>query len=207
MFYEPKKKNHNLAKNPFNSLILPRPIGWISSASKAGVFNLAPYSFFNAVCYQPPTVMFSGGVGAHADGMKDTVRNILDTGEFVCNLATWENREAMNQSSANVASDVDEFRLTGLTPTASTLVGVPRVIETPVNLECRFIKSVDIPGWQDADNYIMILGEVVGVHIDDSYITEEGLVDIRKMMPIGRLGYDDYARVDEQSIFSMTRPK
>ncbi len=207
MFYEPKKKNHNLAKNPFNSLILPRPIGWISSASKAGVFNLAPYSFFNAVCYQPPTVMFSGGVGAHADGMKDTVRNIMETGEFVCNLATWDNREAMNQSSANVASDVDEFELTGLTSCASTLVEVPRVIETPVNLECRYIKSVDIPGWQDADNYVMILGEVVGVHIDDSYITDEGLVDIRKMMPIGRLGYDDYTRVDEQSIFSMNRPK
>lgn len=207
MFYEPKKKNHNLAKNPFNSLILPRPIGWISSVSKAGVFNLAPYSFFNAVCYQPPTVMFSGGVGSHADGMKDTVRNILETGEFVCNLATWENREAMNQSSANVASDVDEFQLAGLTPTASSLVSVPRVVETPVNLECRFIKSVDIPGWQDSDNYVMILGEVVGVHIDDHCITAEGLVDIRKMMPIGRLGYDDYTRVDEQSIFSMTRPK
>jgi flavin reductase (DIM6/NTAB) family NADH-FMN oxidoreductase RutF len=207
MFYEPKKKNHGLAKNPFNSLILPRPIGWISSISKTGILNLAPYSFFNAVCYQPPTVMFSGGVGASADGMKDTVRNIQEIGEFVCNLATWENRDAMNLSSANVASEVDEFQLTGLTPAASTLVSVPRIVETPVNLECRYIKSVDIPGWQDADNYVMILGEVVGVHIDDEYITGEGLVDIQKMMPIGRLGYDDYTRVDAQSMFSMERPK
>lgn len=207
MFYEPKKKNHGLAKNPFNSLILPRPIGWISSSSIAGVFNLAPYSFFNAVCYQPPTVMFSGGVGVHADSMKDTVRNIQETGEFVCNLATWETREAMNQSSANVASDVDEFQLTGLSPADSILVNVPRVLETPVNLECRYTKSVDIPGWEDADNYVMILGEVVGVHIDDSYITGEGLIDIPKMMPIGRLGYDDYTRVDDTSMFSMTRPK
>ncbi len=207
MFYEPKKKNHGLAKNPFNSLILPRPIGWISSASKAGIVNLAPYSFFNAVCYQPPTVMFSGGVGTHSDGMKDTVRNIQETGEFVCNLATWETREAMNQSSANVASEVDEFDLAGLTKAPSTLVSVPRVVETPVNLECRYIKCVDIPGWENADNYVMILGEVVGVHIDDSYITGEGLVDIRKMMPIGRLGYDDYTRVNDASIFTMTRPK
>jgi flavin reductase (DIM6/NTAB) family NADH-FMN oxidoreductase RutF len=207
MFYEPKKKNHGLAKNPFNSLILPRPIGWISSASKDGIFNLAPYSFFNAVCYQPPTVMFSGGVGTHADGMKDTVRNIQETGEFVCNLATWETREAMNQSSANVGSDFDEFQLAGLTPAPSTLVSVPRVTETPVNLECRYLKSVAIPGWEDADNYVMILGEVVGVHIADNYITGDGLVDIRKMMPIGRLGYDDYTRVDEASVFSMIRPK
>ena len=207
MFYEPRKNNHNLAKNPFNSLILPRPIGWISSVSKAGIFNMAPYSFFNAVCYQPPTVMFSGGVGAHTNGMKDTVRNIQETGEFVCNLATWDNREAMNQSSANVQREVDEFQLTGLTPAASTVVNVPRVLETPVSLECRYTKSVDIPGTADADSYVMILGEVVGIHIDDEYITGEGLVDIRKMMPIGRLGYDDYTRVDAQSIFSMTRPK
>jgi flavin reductase (DIM6/NTAB) family NADH-FMN oxidoreductase RutF len=206
MFYEPKKKNHGLAKNPFNSLILPRPIGWISSASKTGILNLAPYSFFNAVCYQPPTVMFSGGVGSAADGMKDTVRNIQETGEFVCNLATWDNRDAMNLSSANVDSEVDEFQLTGLTPAASTLINVPRIVETPVNLECRYIKSVDIPGWQNADNYVMILGEVVGVHIDDDYITGEGLVNIQKMMPIGRLGYDDYTRVDEQSVFKMERP-
>jgi flavin reductase (DIM6/NTAB) family NADH-FMN oxidoreductase RutF len=100
MFYEPKNKDHGLPRNPFNSLIIPRPIGWISSVDEAGVFNLAPYSFFNAVSYQPPTIMFSAGVGSASDGMKDSVRNIETTGEFVCNLATWETREQIGGGAA-----------------------------------------------------------------------------------------------------------
>lgn len=143
----------------------------------------------------------------HKDGMKDTVRNIQETGEFVCNLATWETREAMNLSSANLDSDIDEFQHCGLTTTASTLVRAPRLVETPVNLECRYVRSVDIPGWEQADNYVMILGEVIGVHIKDDFITGDGLVDVKKMQPIGRLGYDDYTRVDELSIFSLERPR
>lgn len=207
MFYEPKKKNHGLPKNPFNSLIVPRPIGWISSIDIKGIFNLAPYSFFNAVSYQPPTVMFSGGAGATDDGIKDSVRNIEASGEFVCNLATWETKDAMNMSSASVSSETDEFDLAGLTPVDSNLISVPRVAEAPVNLECRYIKSVSIPGWTDADAYTMIIGEVIGIHIDEDYITDEGLIDIKKMMPIGRLGYNDYTRVDSDSVFEIVRPK
>ncbi|MFK7864140.1 MAG: flavin reductase family protein [Pseudohongiellaceae bacterium] len=207
MFYEPSKKNHGLAKNPFNSLIVPRPIGWISSVDSAGINNLAPYSFFNAVSYQPPTVMFSGGARSADDNMKDSVRNIEATGEFVCNLATWKTKEKMNQSSASVLPEDDEFELTGLTPIASSLVKAPRIAEAPVHLECRYLKTVDIPGWSEADEYKMIIGEVIGIHIDDGYITEEGLVDIAKMMPIGRLGYDDYTRVDESSLFKLKRPR
>ena len=146
MFYEPKKKNHGLAKNPFNSLIVPRPIGWISSVDAAGVYNLAPYSFFNAVSYQPPTVMFSAGAGANDDRLKDSARNIEETGEFVCNLATWETREQMNHSSIAAGPEVDEIALSGLTAIPSRLVKAPRIAEAPVHLECRFYKKCGSPG-------------------------------------------------------------
>lgn len=207
MFYEPKKKNHGLSKNPFNSLIVPRPIGWISSVDGKGIFNLAPYSFFNAVCYRPPTVMFSSGVGSGDDKMKDSLRNIEETGEFVCNLANWETREQMNQSSASVSPEIDEIDLSNLTSIASEIINAPRIAEAPVHLECRYLKSIDIPTWSDTDFYTMILGEVVGIHIRDDLITETGLVDVAKMLPIGRMGYNDYTRVDANSLFTMDRPK
>jgi len=207
MFYEPKNHDHGLSKNPFNSLVIPRPIGWISSVSETGVFNLAPYSFFNAVCYRPPTVMFAGGAGKSDDGNKDSVQNILATGEFVCNLATWDTRAQMNQSSASVDAEVDEIALTGLTPVDSRLVKAPRIAEAPVHLECKLIKTTSIPGWDKGDEYTVVFGEVIGIHIDDAMITDGGLLDIAKMMPIGRLGYNDYTRVDMDSIFSMNRPE
>ena len=206
MFYEPKKKDHGLPKNPFNSLIIPRPIGWISSADKQGIHNLAPYSFFNAVSYSPPTVMFSGGVGSASDGLKDSIRNIEATREFVCNIATWVTREQMNKSSKTLPPDADEINLSNLTAIESTIVSAPRIKEAPVHLECRYIKSVEIPGWTDADAYRAIFGEVVGIHIDDDFITDEGLVDVAKMLVIGRLGYNDYTRVDSDSLFTMDRP-
>lgn len=207
MFYEPSKKNHGLSKNPFNSLIVPRPIGWISSVDEAGVFNLAPYSFFNAVCYRPPIVMFSSGVGSGSDKMKDSLRNIESSGEFVCNLANWETREQMNQSSAAVPPATDEIKLAGLTPIASTLIKAPRIAEAPVHLECRYLKSVDIPTWEESDIYTMVLGEVVGIHIRDELITAEGLIDVAKMRPIGRMGYNDYTRIDGDTLFTMQRPE
>mgnify|MGYP006159939859 FL=1 len=206
MFYEPHKKNHGLALNPFNSLIIPRPIGWISSVDKDGVYNLAPYSFFNAVCYQPPTVMFSAGVGSASDGMKDSLRNIETTGEFVCNLATWETRHQMNQTSAAVPPDTDEIELAGLTTIASQLIKAPRIAEAPVHLECRYLKSVDIPSWEEAGKFVVVLGEVIGVHIRDDLITADGLIDVARMRPIGRLGYNDYTRIDEDTIFGIDRP-
>lgn len=206
MFYEPKKKNHGLPRNPFNSLIVPRPIGWVSTSDAQGVHNLAPYSFFNAVSYSPPTVMLSGGVGTASDGMKDSIRNIEASGEFVCNLATWETREQMNASSKPVPPEVDEIGLSGLTAIPSNLVGAPRIKEAPIHLECRYLKSIDIPGWTAADGSRVVFGEVIGIHIDDEFLTDEGLVDVAKLLVIGRLGYNDYARVDEQSLFTMDRP-
>ena len=134
MFIEPIKKNHGLPKNPFNSLVIPRPIGWITSRDPEGLVNLAPYSFFNAVCYSPPTVMFASGAGSGEDGLKDSLRNVEATGEFVCNLATWENREQMIQTSASVHKDVNELEMTGLSSHPGRLVDVPRVAEAPVHL-------------------------------------------------------------------------
>jgi len=206
MFFEPIKKNHGLPKNPFNSLVVPRPIGWISSRDTKGIVNLAPYSFFNGVCYRPPTVMFASGSGSGEDGLKDTLRNVEATGEFVCNLATWENREQMNESSASVPKDVNEMELTGLTSRPGRLVDVPWVEEAPVNLECKHIKSVDLPNWGNNERYVVVFGEVIGIHIKDELITDEGLVDVGRMRPLGRLGYNDYTEVDSNSIFTMVRP-
>ncbi|MDD9889967.1 MAG: flavin reductase family protein [Gammaproteobacteria bacterium] len=206
MFYEPRKKNHGLPKNPFNSLVIPRPIGWISSVDKNGVFNLAPYSFFNAVSYSPPTVMFASGVGSADDKTKDSARNVEATGEFVCNLATWDTREQMNQTSATLSPETDEIALTGLTPIASTLVAAPRIAEAPVHLECKYLKTVDMPGWNENDIYKVLFGEVVGIHVNDEFITDEGLIDVARMLPIGRLGYNDYTRVYGESTFTLDRP-
>ena len=207
MFYEPVKQDHGLPKNPFNSLVIPRPIGWITTVDPEGVVNLAPYSFFNAVGYRPPTVMFASGAGSGEDGQKDSLRNVEATGEFVCNLSTWENREAMNRSSASVGPEVDELEMSGLTPVPSKLVKPPRVKEAPVHLECKHLRSVDFPNWSNKDRYVVVFGEVIGVHIEDQYITPEGLIDVDLMKPIGRLGYDDYTIVGGDSIFTMTRPE
>jgi len=209
MFYEPGKTDHGLPKNPFNSLVIPRPIGWITSVDADGLVNLAPYSFFNAVSYRPPTVMFSASRGATSpdDNHKDSQRNIEVTGEFVCNLTTWDTREAMNATSAGVGMDVDELALAGLTAEASVTVKPPRVAEVPVHLECKHIKTVELPGETPNDVYCVIFGQVVGIHIRDEFITAAGEVDVGKMRPIARLGYQDYAVVNADTIFTMQRPE
>ena len=206
MFFEPSKRNHGLPKNPFNSLVIPRPIGWITSCDPEGTVNLAPYSFFNAVCYRPPTVMFASGAGATEDGLKDSLRNVEATGEFVCNLVTWDTREQMNQTAASVPKEVDELELAGLTSQPGRLVNVPWVAEAPVHLECKLVKSVDLPHWGTEDRYVVVFGEVIGIHIQDDMITEDGLVDVGRMRPLGRLGHNDYTEVDSNTVFTMVRP-
>ena len=207
MFYEPRKMDHGLPKIPFNSLVIPRPIGWITSMDKDGVVNLAPYSFFNAVAYRPPTVMFSAGHGTMEDDLlKDSQRNIEETGEFVHNFTTWDTREAMNQSSANLTKDVDEMALAGLTPEPSTLVKPPRVRESPITFECKLIQVLELPHEKPEDRYTIVFGEVVGIHIDDDLITDEGLIDVAKLHPIARLGYSDYTEVTADTIFTLERP-
>jgi len=197
LFYETDDNGHGLKHDPFKALVAPRPIGWISSLSADGIVNLAPYSFFNGVSDRPPFVMFS------SSGRKDSLVNIEATGEFVCSLATYELKDQMNATSVAVGPEVDEMALAGLTPAPCKLVKPPRVAESPVALECRHFKTIPLPGKDDGEGYIIIIGQVVGIHIDEAVIVD-GKVDVTRLRPIARLGYMDYSVVD--AVFSMQRP-
>jgi len=198
VFYDAIANDHGLPHDPFKALVAPRPIGWISSLTPAGTVNLAPYSFFNAIGSGPAYVMFSSG------GYKHSVANIEATGEFVCNLATWDLREQMNLTSAAVGADIDEMKLAGLTPAPSRLVKPPRVAETPVALECVYHQTIQLPSNDEDEPNIVIIGKVIGIHIDDAYIGANGLVNTAAMKPIARCGYMEYAVVTE--MFEMRRP-
>ncbi|MBK1885124.1 MULTISPECIES: flavin reductase family protein [Marinobacter] len=200
-FYEPSN-GHGLAHDPFNALVAPRPIGWISSRSRDGVLNLAPYSFFNAFNYHPPIVGFS------SIGYKDSVRNAEDTREFCWNLVTLQLSEAMNQSCAAVGPEVDEFALSGLTPKPSRIISVPRVAESPVSLECRVTQVVQLAGvdGEKVETW-MVFGEVVGVHIAQ-HLLINGIYDTAAAEPVMRGGGPaDYFTVGAANKFQMHRPK
>lgn len=204
MFYE-IDKGHGLPLDPFKCLVVPRPIGWITTLDTNGIVNLAPYSYFNAVGDDPPTVMFSSSAGDGPDRRKDSWRNAEAIGEFVCNMAVWDLREDMNKTSDMVPSDVDEAALAGLEMVSSRLVSPPRVKRSPVHLECRWLKTVMIPqrgGYGPGDNGVVI-GQVVAVHIDDRLI-KNGRVDLQGVRPIARLGYAEYTVAD--TIFRMIPP-
>ena len=202
MFYDDPKK-HNLRHNPFKALVAPRPIAWVSSVDTEGVLNLAPYSFFNAVADQPPTIVFAPNGPRRGGGDKDTLRNVETAKEFVVNLCNWDLRTQMNASSANVGPEVDEFALAGLTPAPCVHVGVPRVKEAPVALECRFMMRLRLPSSSPKVENNLVIGEVVGIHIDDAII-DDGMIDMKKYRPVARLGYMDYSVVD--NVFAMERP-
>lgn len=202
MFYRTDEP-HGLRHNPFNAVVVPRPIGWISTVDAEGRANLAPYSFFNAVAYHPPQLVFSS-TSSHTDGgPKDSVSNIRSTGEFVVNLATWTLRQAVNLSSVPAPRGTDEFEVAGLEKAASRLVGPPRVAASPVNFECRLVQIVDLLTDESGDLNHLVIGQVIGIHIADSVIID-GRVDIHRLQPIARLGGPDYARVGQ--VFSMQRP-
>jgi len=203
MFYETDKP-HGLRHNPFKALVAPRPIGWVSTISAAGAVNLAPFSFFNAVSDQPPIVIIACN-GSHKDGgVKDTLANIRETGEFVCNMATWELREQMNYSSGDAPHGVDEMKLAGLAPEPSRLVKPPRVALAPAHLECVHLQTVELPSTRPGTSNHTVFGRVVGVHISEDIISD-GMIDMAKFQPIARLGYNDYTVVRE--VFTMVRPK
>ena len=202
MFYEPRN-GHGLPHNPFNSIVIPRPIGWISTLSSRGVPNLAPYSFFNAVAYHPPQVMFAATSGHSFGGLKDAVVDAETTGEFVANIATFELREPMNVSAVSAPHEVDEFEYAGLTKMDSEMVKCPRVAESPIHLECRYLRSVTMLTDDSDHPNTVVFGEVIGVHIDDG-VVKNGLINIEKLRPIGRLGYLDFVEVNNS--FSMDRP-
>ncbi|MFL5174138.1 MAG: flavin reductase family protein [Microvirga sp.] len=197
MFYDTSKNDHGLPYNPFKAIVAPRPIGWITTLTPEGVVNLAPYSYFNAVGDRPGVVMFSSAT------RKDSQTNAEATGEFVCNLATWDTREAMNLTSATVDGSEPDFA--GLEMTPSRLVAPPRVAAAPAALECVYLDTYTIRT-RDGHEHVahVVFGEVVGIYLDERFVTEEGRLDTAAMRPVARMGYDEYAVVE--SAFRMTRP-
>ena len=200
MFYQPKNKPFSI--DPYKSLIFPRPIGWISSVDKKGVANLAPYSYFNAIADDPPQIMFVAAASDKPSKKKDTLTNIMATKEFVVNFATSTTRKQMNPSSKDVHQDEDEFLLTNLNKRKSRLVKVPSVASSPVNLECKLLNIIKLKS-NTKKNSTMIIGEVIGIYIKDSFI-KKGRVDSTAMRYVARMGYSEYTTVS--SNFKMKRP-
>jgi len=198
--YQPRA-GHGLPHDPLNAIIGPRPIGWVSSLSFSGQRNLAPYSFFNCFNYHPPIIGFA------SSGWKDSVQNISESKEFVWNLATRPLAEAMNESSASVPPEQDEFALAGLTPLAASHVNVSMVAESPVNFECRLTQLIQL---QDAQGSALqswlVLGEVVAIHIDEALL-ENGIYQTAKAQPILRAGGPSaYYGISEENRFDLVRP-
>ncbi|NIZ14563.1 flavin reductase family protein [Phaeobacter sp. HF9A] len=199
MFYRPED-GHGLPHNPFNAIVTPRPIGWISTRSADGVNNLAPYSFFNAVAYEPPQVMFaSTSTKPDQDGTKDSMANIAETGVFCVNIVEFAMRDAMNASSALLDKDIDEFAHAGLSAVDCDTIPCARVEGAPAALECKLTRIIDLPG---ASNKVAF-GEVIGVHLRDDCLVD-GLFDVTRYQPLTRLGYRDYAKIE--TVFSLARP-
>ena len=191
MFYRPAE-GHGLPHSPFNAIVAPRPIGWISTRGPLGD-NLAPYSFFNAVAYTPPQVIFAGD-------MKDSIRNIQDSGVFATNVVPESLWHQMNATSASLPRGVDEFGHAGIEKSDCTTIDCPRVTLSPATLECRLQQIVTLEGGED----FLVIGTVTGVHIRDEYLTE-GRFDLTKVRPMARLGYKDYAVVTE--LLELSRPR
>jgi flavin reductase (DIM6/NTAB) family NADH-FMN oxidoreductase RutF len=201
MFYDAIQNKHGLKHDPFKALMAPRPIGWIGTVSNDGIANIAPYSFFNAVGDRPHYVVFGSG------GIKDSLRNIQENGEFTCSMSNWDLREHMNMTSAAVPPNVDEFPLAGLTGVRGNLVNAPYVKEAAAVFECKLHQVVELPAIApQKGGFRVVVGYVVGIHIDDRYI-EDGIVNTSQMRPLGRMGYMEYAVVTPETTFSMNRPE
>lgn len=205
MFWQPKDgmRPPPLRHNPFTALVTPRPIGWVSTISAGGIVNLAPYSFFNAVANDPPCVMFCAN-GRHADGgPKDSLANLRDVPEFVWHLCTWGLHEQMNLSAEHLPRSVDEMARAGLPAAPSQLVQPPRIRDARVAMECEVVQIVALPDGRDGIRNNLVVGRVVGIHLDDDVIVD-GRVDVLRLRPVARLGYMDYTSVD--AAFEMLRP-
>jgi flavin reductase (DIM6/NTAB) family NADH-FMN oxidoreductase RutF len=191
--------------NPFKAVVAPRPIGWVTTMDRNGVVNLAPYSFFNAVSSDPPMVFYgANGTQGSDGGEKDSLRNVRETGEFVCNLVTWDLRHQMNDSAAPAPHGVDEMDATGLAKLPSRLVKPPRVAASPAHMECKLHQLLELPvDPVSGKRNVMVIGLVVAIHIDDAFIVN-GRFDTVRARPVSRLGYLDYAVVNES--FEIKRP-
>ena len=199
-FYRPED-GHRLAHSPLNAIVAPRPIGWISTIGQDGTRNLAPYSFFNLINYDPPLITFA------SSGWKDTVANIEATGEFVWNLATRAQAEAMNATSASVEAGVDEFTLAKLDTLPSSIVKPPRVTGSPVHFECKMTQLIRLEDRHgDELDQWLVIGEAVGIHIDPAML-EDGVYQTARPVPITRGGGPaDYFAITQDALFRMKRP-
>ncbi len=199
MFYKPSE-GHELPHNPFGAIVTPRPIGWISTRDLDGCDNLAPYSFFNAIAYEPPQVMFSStSKKPDQPNSKDSVSNIDQTGCFCVNIVSFEAREIMNATSRHLPKDQSEFDYVGLPAVACNVINCARVADAPAALECIVVNTIQLAG---QSNYL-VLGEVVGIHLRDDCLNN-GRFDVTTYQPLGRLGYRDYAKISE--VFELSRP-
>ncbi|MEM0988027.1 MAG: flavin reductase family protein [Pseudomonadota bacterium] len=198
MFYEPKD-GHGLRHDPFKAIVVPRPIGWISSLDQDGRANLAPYSFFNGCGDHPALVMFAQSGRKDRDTkLKDTVANIRATGEFAHSVVSTEMTQAMNTSTAAYAAGEDEFEKAGLEKGAGRMVATPHVAQSPAVLECKLVRVLDdLPSWYEDRQNVIIIGEVLGVHIRDEFIVD-GILDVTLYNPIARMGYRDYTTVERK---------
>ena len=202
MFYK-TDQHHGLPHDPFKSCIVPRPIAWVSSIHPNGAINLAPFSFFNALASDPPLIMISfTGYHEHG-GEKDSLFNIKSSGEFVVNIVPLALKDAMNITTAAVDHEIDELALAGLTTEASELVKPPRVMESPINMECEFYQEIKLPCTLPDSINTTIIGKVLGINIKQEALTD-GMIDISKIKPLARLGYNQYTAVD--NVFTMNRP-
>ncbi|TXL66209.1 flavin reductase family protein [Zeimonas arvi] len=203
MYYEPGVTPHGLPHDPFKSCVVPRPIGWISTVDGQGRHNLAPYSQFQNVSFDPPIVMFSANQDTRGQ-RKDSVRNAEETGEFVWNMATYALREAVNVTAEELPPEVDEFERAGLAKLPSRRVRPARVAGSPIHFECVYLNTLRFPGTPPMGSVDVVFGRVVAIHIDDEVIDGQGMVDVLKIQPLARMGYFDYTFVDNR--FRMVIP-
>ena len=202
MFYEVTEKNDWLTH--FKSLIVPRPIGWISSKINDGQINLAPYSFFNAIATIPPMVVIGPGGYSKSGNNKDTLLNIKNNPEFVCNFVSWDVKDIMNESSYSFDNNESEIEKLNIETENSTMVSIPRVKLSPAHFECTLFKIIDLPSDSKGNPNHLIIGNIIGINISDKIIKNDR-IDIGELKPISRMGYDEYALIN--TIFSMKRPK
>ncbi len=202
MFYEVTDKNDWLTH--FKSLIVPRPIGWISSKNNNGQINLAPYSFFNAIATNPPMVVIGPGGYSKSGNNKDTLLNIKNNPEFVCNFVSWDVKDIMNESSYSFDNNESEVEKLNIETEDSNMVSIPRVKLSPAHFECTLFKIIDLPSDSRGNPNHLIIGNIIGINISDKIIKNDR-IDIGELKPISRMGYDEYALIN--TIFSMKRPK
>jgi flavin reductase (DIM6/NTAB) family NADH-FMN oxidoreductase RutF len=197
LFYEPDKEDHGLPRSPFKSCVVPRPIGWITTLTPSGRVNLAPFSQLNLLGFDPGYVMFSASHHPETPMRKDSVENAERSGEFVYSMATYALRDKVTMTSRITDSTVDEMQAAGLTPVARRLVRPPRVGESPISFECKVHTTLMLPGNTTRTTHTVVVGRVIGVHIDDAVIRADGKIDIESIKPLARMGYADYTCIEK----------